>query len=94
MRAGNSGVASARLNTAIAGACILFITNLLAALIIELDSAVASDEITVAAPSAKGVRVCCCVGICKRINRPRPLPSCRCQPRPHLLRLCSRPHYV
>lgn len=58
MRAGNSGVSSARINTAIAGACVLFITNLLAALIIELDAATAaSEEITVAAPSGKGVRL-------------------------------------
>lgn len=92
MRSGNSGVSSSRLNTAIAGACVLFVTNLLAALIIELDSAAGSDEITVAAPSAKGVRVLlwcwCCFNAC--INRPRLSPSCRCQrpPRP-LLRPCK-----
>ena len=83
VRGGNSGISSARINTAIAGACVLFVTNLLAALIIELDSAAVSDEIHVAAPSGKGVRVvlcwCCCFNAC--INRPRLSPSCRCRRR-------------
>ncbi len=45
VRGGGTGISSSRYNTAIAGACVLFATNLLAALMIELDSNTDSEVV-------------------------------------------------